>query len=99
MNGTEQRRLRRFRAEALQRQGGRCFWCDAGLDAESATADHVSPRAFGGRTTPDNIVAACWPCNHRRGRRTDRKLCLQRGASAEAACQLASGDAGKGGRA
>jgi hypothetical protein len=30
--------------------------------ATRATADHVIPRSQGGRTDPDNLVTACWPC-------------------------------------
>lgn len=30
--------------------------------ATRATADHVVPRSQGGKTTPDNLVTACWPC-------------------------------------
>jgi 5-methylcytosine-specific restriction endonuclease McrA len=30
--------------------------------ATRATADHVIPRSQGGKTTVDNLVTACWPC-------------------------------------
>jgi 5-methylcytosine-specific restriction endonuclease McrA len=29
----------------------------------SAVADHVAPRSRGGRTDPENLVTACYPCN------------------------------------
>ncbi len=32
-----------------------------------ATREHVIPRAFGGETTWDNLVAACSECNSLRG--------------------------------
>ena len=35
--------------------------------ALTATIDHIVPHSLGGRTTPDNLVAACWPCNFGRG--------------------------------
>jgi hypothetical protein len=35
-----------------------------------ATYDHVVPRAQGGRTTWENIVIACVPCNQKKGGRT-----------------------------
>jgi len=34
------------------------------------TVDHVLPRCRGGQTTWDNVVAACEPCNRRKGDRT-----------------------------
>ncbi|WP_112323077.1 HNH endonuclease [Oceanibium sediminis] len=34
------------------------------------TFDHVIPRASGGRTTWQNVVAACGPCNLRKGSKT-----------------------------
>jgi len=29
-----------------------------------ATADHVVPMSFGGRTNLDNLVTSCWNCNY-----------------------------------
>ena len=54
-------------------QGGRCAYCGQSMGpAEecrrtSETADHVVPVKLGGRTTRDNIVAACRDCNTRKG--------------------------------
>jgi 5-methylcytosine-specific restriction endonuclease McrA len=44
------------------------------------TFDHVLPRARGGRTTWENVVAACSPCNIEKGSRTLRQsgLALRR---------------------
>jgi 5-methylcytosine-specific restriction endonuclease McrA len=30
----------------------------------SGTLDHVEPHSRGGRTTPENLVTCCWPCNY-----------------------------------
>jgi hypothetical protein len=30
----------------------------------SGTLDHVEPHSRGGRTTPENRVTCCWPCNY-----------------------------------
>jgi 5-methylcytosine-specific restriction endonuclease McrA len=44
-----------------------CQYCGARGDM---TFDHVLPRSRGGRTTWDNVVAACGPCNLRKGSRS-----------------------------
>jgi 5-methylcytosine-specific restriction endonuclease McrA len=41
-----------------------CQYCTA---REELTFDHVIPRSKGGLTTWDNVVAACSPCNLRKG--------------------------------
>lgn len=45
----------------------RCVYCGSALDLETATLDHVQPLARGGAHTPGNVVAACGPCNRRKG--------------------------------
>jgi 5-methylcytosine-specific restriction endonuclease McrA len=44
-----------------------CQYCGSGQDL---TFDHVTPRSRGGRTTWENIVTACAPCNLMKGGRT-----------------------------
>jgi 5-methylcytosine-specific restriction endonuclease McrA len=48
----------------------RCQYCSKKFPAQLLTQDHVIPRKFGGKTSWDNIVSACGPCNHRRGHNT-----------------------------
>ncbi|MEO0679383.1 MAG: HNH endonuclease, partial [Pseudomonadota bacterium] len=43
-----------------------CQYCGAKGDL---TFDHVIPRSRGGRTTWENVVASCGPCNLRKGSR------------------------------
>lgn len=45
----------------------RCQYCGA---SDDLTFDHVIPRTLGGRTTWENVAAACSPCNLRKGGRT-----------------------------
>ena len=45
----------------------RCVYCGVCLDSQMATLDHVFPIAKGGMHTPGNVVAACGPCNRRKG--------------------------------
>lgn len=54
------------RFNVFLRDGFKCVYCGA---LENLTFDHVIPRSLGGRTTWNNIVAACSPCNLRKGGR------------------------------
>jgi len=49
------------------RDGFTCQYCGRKGDM---TFDHVIPRARGGRTVWENVVAACGPCNLKKGSRT-----------------------------
>lgn len=51
------------------RDGHRCAYCGA----KATTIDHVLPRSRGGEWSWLNCVAACEPCNHRKGGRTPRE--------------------------
>ena len=55
------------------RDGFACQYCG---DARDLTFDHVTPRSRGGRTTWENIVTACAPCNLRKGGRTPREAAM-----------------------
>ena len=46
-----------------------CQYCGDGFPAHELTFDHVIPRSLGGRTTWDNVVSACAPCNLKKGGR------------------------------
>jgi len=52
------------------RDGFTCQYCAGEFPAENLTFDHVVPRSRGGRTTWENVVAACARCNHAKGNRT-----------------------------
>ncbi len=58
------------RFNVFLRDGFSCVYCGA---KEDLTFDHVVPRSKGGRTTWTNIVAACSPCNLRKGGRTPKE--------------------------
>lgn len=58
-------RTRRITRRAIfARDGWRCQYCDS---RSELTVDHVIPRAKGGGSTWDNVVACCAPCNRRKG--------------------------------
>jgi 5-methylcytosine-specific restriction endonuclease McrA len=46
-----------------------CQYCGS---KDDLTFDHVIPRAHGGQTTWENVVAACSPCNLRKGSKLPR---------------------------
>jgi 5-methylcytosine-specific restriction endonuclease McrA len=49
------------------RDGFKCAYCGS---PQELTFDHVVPRSKGGKTTWENIVTACSPCNLKKGGRS-----------------------------
>lgn len=47
-----------------------CQYCCERFPVSELTIDHVLPRHYGGKTLWSNVVAACAPCNVRRGHNT-----------------------------
>lgn len=54
------------RRAVLARDNHRCQYCGSG---SHLTIDHVIPRSRGGKSTWENIVTSCAPCNSRKGDR------------------------------
>jgi 5-methylcytosine-specific restriction endonuclease McrA len=57
--------------EILRRDEYTCQYC--GYQARVLTIDHVVPRRLGGRHIWTNVVAACPPCNRRKGGKTPER--------------------------
>lgn len=57
------RRVELNRKNLFKRDGGKCVYCGSN---ENLTIDHVLPKSRGGRTTWDNVVTACNPCNNKK---------------------------------
>ena len=55
------------RRNVIRRDGHACVYCGA---TERLTIDHVLPKSRGGPDSWENLVAACTPCNNRKGNRT-----------------------------
>ena len=47
-----------------------CQYCGKRKGADELTLDHITPRAQGGKSTAENLVTACAPCNGRKADRT-----------------------------
>lgn len=58
------------RVNIYARDGYKCQYCGAKCAMSELTYDHVVPRAKGGKTSWDNIVTCCYPCNYKKGSRT-----------------------------
>ena len=61
----------------LARDNSCCQYCSITLHKREATIDHVVPRSQGGRTSWDNVVTACNPCNRKKGGRTPSEAGMQ----------------------
>lgn len=58
------------RLRIMARDKMRCQYCGAKGAPFELTLDHIMPRSRGGRSDPENLCAACPPCNQRKGDRT-----------------------------
>lgn len=61
------------RRAVLTRDRETCQYCGAQPGRALLTIDHVTPRAQGGTTTWENVVAACAECNRRKADRTPQQ--------------------------
>jgi 5-methylcytosine-specific restriction endonuclease McrA len=68
--------VRCTRKNVLLRDGYQCQYCGVKCRPGAITIDHVVPRSRGGKTTWTNVVAACHPCNRRKGSRPLEKCGL-----------------------
>ena len=58
------------RSRILARDRYRCQYCGTKGGPFELTVDHILPRSRGGRTAAENLCAACFACNQRKGDRT-----------------------------
>jgi 5-methylcytosine-specific restriction endonuclease McrA len=63
-------RVRFSRLNIYARDDNTCQYCGQKLPRTHLNLDHVVPRALGGRTTWENVVCCCVPCNLRKGCKT-----------------------------
>lgn len=61
--------VRDNRIKVYERDDYKCKYCHKQLTRFTATLDHVTPVAEGGKNSFDNLVTACLDCNSRKNRR------------------------------
>jgi 5-methylcytosine-specific restriction endonuclease McrA len=66
----DRQRIKFSRLNIYARDRFTCQFCAEQLPTEDLTFDHVLPRSRGGRTTWENIVTCCVPCNAEKADRT-----------------------------
>ena len=64
------REVRFTRRNIFHRDKNRCQYCGGIFRQRDLNLDHVVPLSRGGKSTWDNVVCACVPCNTRKGDRT-----------------------------
>ncbi|MFP2960885.1 HNH endonuclease [Myxococcus sp. 1LA] len=63
-------RVRFSRLNIYARDNDTCQYCGQNLPRSDLNLDHVMPRTQGGKTTWENVVCSCVPCNLKKGGRT-----------------------------
>jgi len=64
------REVRFTRRNIFYRDRNRCQYCGGIFRQKDLNLDHVVPLSRGGKSTWDNVVCACVPCNTRKGDRS-----------------------------
>lgn len=59
--------VRFSKSNVFLRDGYKCVYCETDLQKKDCTLDHVLPTSHGGKTTFENTVTACGPCNASKG--------------------------------
>lgn len=62
--------VRFSRSNVYLRDNGECQYCGDAIDRKDSTLDHVHPVSLGGKTTWENTVTACGPCNASKANKT-----------------------------
>ncbi|MFL5320661.1 MAG: HNH endonuclease [Myxococcaceae bacterium] len=70
-------RVRFSRLNIYARDQDTCQYCSKTLPRSDLNLDHVIPRSQGGKTTWENVVCSCVPCNLRKGGRTPEQAAMR----------------------
>jgi 5-methylcytosine-specific restriction endonuclease McrA len=71
------RHVRFSRSNVMTRDAFTCQYCGVRPPRAELNLDHVVPRAHGGRSTWENVVASCVGCNRSKGGRTPEQAGLR----------------------
>lgn len=66
-NHVPRRHVRFSRYNIYLRDGNICQFCGRRHPRSDLNLDHVIPRSQGGKTTWENVVTSCIPCNRKKG--------------------------------
>jgi len=64
------------RKNVFTRDANQCQYCGGRFSTRDLNLDHVVPLSRGGRTTWQNVVCCCLPCNARKGNRLPEEIGL-----------------------
>lgn len=70
-------RVRFSRLNIYARDHDTCQYCARQLPRSELNLDHVNPRSQGGKTSWENVVCSCVPCNLKKGGRTPEQAGLR----------------------
>ncbi len=70
-------RVRFSRLNIYARDGDACQYCGRKLARSELNLDHIVPRSQGGKTSWENVVCSCVPCNLRKGGRTPEQSSMK----------------------
>lgn len=70
-------RVRFSRLNIYSRDGDTCQYCGRKLARNELNIDHVLPRSQGGKTSWENVVCSCVPCNLQKGGRTPEQATMK----------------------
>ena len=65
------------RRNVIARDDNRCQYCGKRLSVSQLSIDHVVPKSRGGKSSWLNVVAACNPCNTRKGGRMPHEASMR----------------------
>lgn len=65
------------RCSVLARDNFSCAYCGNHFPADKLTLDHIVPVSKGGARSWENIISACFKCNHRKANRTPEQAGME----------------------
>lgn len=60
------------------RQSARCFYCNCDLSHKRINVEHIIPMSKGGKTSSNNMVISCAPCNKEKGSKLIAKNVIEK---------------------